>query len=149
MTRKGRSWIHSGRITKAVDRQRWWTVFREHTTTCTHYELSRTSSVLTPSTYPRFSLSLALRSFGFLLNSTPTGLTPHSHVHSGSLVSASLPQRGLRLLRRNRFNLQLFVLHNTDTISFPRKKTNPWLLGRCLWSFFFKTVEGRRDRWVG
>ncbi len=62
--------------------------------------------------------------------------TRHSHLHSGSSVSVSLPQRGLRLLRWNRcisivvwwstqcvrsdiLKCQLFVLHNTDTISFP------------------------------
>ena len=75
LVRHGRSWRHSGRIAKAVDRQCWWTVFREHNTSyVVHNALSRTSSVLTPSPYPRSSLSLTLRSFGFLRRPTPTDL---------------------------------------------------------------------------
>ena len=169
LSRHGPVWRYSVRILKEVDLQRCQTVFREHTTSY-HNTLSRTSSVLTPSPYPHSSLSLALRSFGFLHTSTPPGLVPsftraygctvsdyirvsytptpfpcpHSslscalrsfgfcsvqtpqssclilrdhmtivyppppahtlqfHFHSGSSVSAVLPQRDLRLLRWNR-----------------------------------------------
>ena len=72
MANHGRGWSHSGRITKSVDRQRCRVSFREHTTS---YH-----------THPH----------------PPHPHTPHSYVHSGSSVSTSLPQRGLRLLRRNR-----------------------------------------------
>ncbi len=86
LSRHGPVWRYSVRILKEVDLQRCQTVFREHTTSY-HNTLSRTSSVLTPSPYPHSSLSLALRSFGFLRTSTPPGLVPSFTRAYGCTVS--------------------------------------------------------------
>ena len=72
MASLGRAWRRPGRIAKAVDRQRWRAAFHEHTTSyVVHKALSFTFSVHTHA-----PLSLALRSFGFLRSSNPTGLVP-------------------------------------------------------------------------
>ncbi len=93
----------------------------------------------------------------------PMTHTLDSRLHSGSSVSPTPPQRNLRLLRRNRcvsivvwcstkcvrvfdiLKLHLFVLHNTDTITFPL------LISRFLrynkLEFYFRSSSCANQPW--
>ncbi len=156
------TWRSPGRITKVVHRRRWRVVFHEHTTSyVVHKALSFTLSVLTPSPYPHMTV-LHVSDYNRVTHThTCSPMSPHDHdlhfhFHSGSLVSATLPQRGLRLFRQNRcitidvwystqsvrvldiLKLHLFILHNTDTIAFPLfcshflRYSKPKMCSSCL-----------------
>ena len=125
MTNHDRVWRHSDRIAKVVDRQRWRTSFREHTTTYVHTVLSSTSSVLTPYPCPRSSLRHVTGPFPVSPVPTLTGevvirydpvtgryritsrvhrpvtcLIPLTHLHSGPLVFCAVqpPQSSCLIL---------------------------------------------------